>query len=211
VQYMANPSTSQVRDAMTGGRLGMIATPRQRQKVPTDATWIADNGCFGTGYPGDAEFLAWLDHFTAEERSRCLFAVAPDVLGDADATAIRSEPFLTSIPALGYRVGYVGQDGATRKTIPWDRIDALFLGGSTDWKLGPSARVLVAEARRRGKHVHMGRVNSQRRLVYAATIGCHSVDGTYLAFGPDLLLPRVLGWLDQLDTPTLMGPDEVNP
>jgi hypothetical protein len=27
-------------------------------------------------------------------------------------------------------------------------------------------------------------------------MGCHSVDGTYLTFGPDTNLPKLLGWLD---------------
>jgi hypothetical protein len=41
----------------------------------------------------------------------------------------------------------------------------------------------------------MGRVNSLRRLRYAHSIGCHSVDGTHLAYGPDRKLPELLGWL----------------
>jgi hypothetical protein len=38
-------------------------------------------------------------------------------------------------------------------------------------------------------------VNSLRRLRHAAAIGCHSVDGTYLAYGPDRNLPTLLRWL----------------
>jgi hypothetical protein len=34
-----------------------------------------------------------------------------------------------------------------------------------------------------------------RRLHYAASISCHSVDGTHLAFGRDRNLPQLLGWL----------------
>lgn len=50
----------------------------------------------------------------------------------------------------------------------------------------------------------MGRVNSGRRLRTAAWFGADSVDGTYLAFGPDTNLPRIQGWLDHLRTnPTL--------
>lgn len=56
---------------------------------------------------------------------------------------------------------------------------------------------LVAAAKRRGKHVHMGRVNSRRRWSYAEHIGCDSVDGTFLAFGPDANLPRLTGWITQ--------------
>ena len=36
----------------------------------------------------------------------------------------------------------------------------------------------MAEAKRRRKWVHMGRVNSERRIRYAASIGCDSIDGT---------------------------------
>ena len=71
----------------------------------------------------------------------------------------------------------------------------LFLGGSTDWKLGPAARALTAEAKRRGKRVHMGRVNSLKRLRYADAIGCDSADGTCLTYAPDANLPRLLAWL----------------
>jgi hypothetical protein len=46
----------------------------------------------------------------------------------------------------------------------------------------------------------MGRVNSLKRLRYAEMIGCDSVDGTYLTFAPDENLPRLLGWLRDLDT-----------
>jgi hypothetical protein len=79
--------------------------------------------------------------------------------------------------------------------MPWPWFDVLFLGGSTAWKLGPAARRLTAEAKARGKRVHMGRVNSLRRLRYADATGCDSADGTFLAFGPDVNLPALLGWL----------------
>lgn len=51
--------------------------------------------------------------------------------------------------------------------------------------------------------MHMGRVNSERRLRYADAIGCDSADGTYLAFGPDVNLPDVLAWLRVVDHPTM--------
>jgi hypothetical protein len=58
-------------------------------------------------------------------------------------------------------------------------LGALFIGGATDqFKLGPEVEAIVAEARARNVWVHMGRVNSLRRLAYAASIGCDSVDGT---------------------------------
>lgn len=173
----------------------MIATPKQGQAIPPHAVWCADNGCFGKGYPGDEDWFAWLQSFTAEERARCVFAVAPDVVADAAATLERSLPWLPRIRDLGYPAAFVAQDGLEDLEVPWDAFDVLFIGGSTEWKLGSHARAFAIGAKARGKHVHMGRVNSERRLRYAHHIGCDSVDGTYIAFGPDLNLPDVLAWV----------------
>ena len=103
------------------------------------------------------------------------------------------------------RPALVAQDGLTIDACPWADIDALFIGGTTAWKLGPQARALVAVAKMRGKHIHMGRVNSERRYRYAAAIGCDSADGTYLTFGPDRNLPNLLAWTRLADQPALTG------
>ena len=118
------------------------------------------------------------------------------VLGDAAATIERSARFVYRVRAwFGLPVALVAQDGLERLDVPWPWFDVLFLGGSTDWKLGPAARALTAEAKRRGKRVHMGRVNSLKRLRYADAIGCDSTDGTCLTYAPDANLPRLLAWL----------------
>lgn len=195
MRYFANPSTPRVREAMTSGRLSMIATPKQGNALPDGVEWCADNGCFGKGYPGDDRWFAWLQSYTPEQVARCRFAVAPDVVGDAWRSHFRSAPWLDKIRELGYPAAYVAQNGLENLPVPWNDFDVLFIGGDTEWKLGPHARRLVAEAKARGKWVHMGRVNSERRLQYAAAIGCDSADGTFIAFGPDQNLPRVMAWL----------------
>ena len=177
---------------MRDGLLGIIDTPQRWGKRPDGVTWAADNGCFGKGYPGDEKWLNWLD---GNDPADCLFATAPDVVVDAAATLERSAPHLPAIRALGYPAALVAQDGLEHLPVPWDDFDALFIGGSTEWKLGLHAATLAAAARRRGKYVHMGRVNSLRRYKYAEHIGCHSVDGTYLTFGPDKNLPKLLSWV----------------
>jgi hypothetical protein len=185
---------------MASGLLSMIATPAQGNPVPDGVEWCADNGCFGKGYPGDDKWLAWLGSYTPEQISRCRFATAPDVVGDAAATLARSLPFLPQIRALGYPAAFVAQDGIENTGVPWDEFDALFIGGSTEWKLGPHVPPLVTEAKRRGKWVHMGRVNSQKRLEYAQHIGCDSADGTRLIFSPTKNLADVLSWLRKVNT-----------
>lgn len=119
-----------------------------------------------------------------------------NVVGDAQATLLRSRPLLPSIREAGCPAALVAQDGLTSARTPWDEFDVLFLGGGTDWKLGEAAKELTEEAISRGKPVHMGRVNSKKRWKYAESIGCSSADGTYLTFGPDINLPRLLRWFD---------------
>lgn len=184
---------------MLKGLLGQIVTPAAGNRV-LGVEWIADNAVFADKYPGDEAYLAWLARLP--HRELCRFAVAPDVVGDHDATLARSLPMLARIREL-VPVAFVAQNGATVDTVPWEQFDALFIGGDTAWKLGPEARGLIAEAKATGKWAHMGRVNSGGRLQRAADSGCDSVDGTYLAFGPDTNLPKVLRWLRVVNAPAL--------
>ena len=200
MRYYATASGALVKQAMSDGLLGCILTPRNSTHPTADL--IADNGCFGKTYVGDDAWLAWVGRLDA---SRVVFATAPDVVADWDATLERSRPFLPRLRAMHVPAALVAQDGATPDTVPWDDIDALFIGGSTAWKMGDDALACVGAAKDRGKHVHMGRVNTLSRLRYAAAIGCDSVDGTYLAFGPDVNLPRLLGFLRAAEHPILEG------
>jgi len=182
---------------MQAGQLGAMMTPDQGYAKThfDDITWAADNGCYTNPDRSLASYLRFLAGFSRQAKQRCLFATALDVVGDHAATRRRSMPCLTPIRNLGYAVAYVAQDGieAGDRLIPWDQIDALFIGGTTDWKLSAEAKAVALRARSRGKWVHMGRVNSWRRYTYAATF-CDSADGTFIAFGPDRNLPQVIGW-----------------
>lgn len=206
--FLANPCGPEVVDQMNAGVLGYIDTPAQGNRRPDGVTWAADNGCFSDKWD-EATWWKFLED-NAPDADTCLFAVAPDVVGDAFATTILFRKWGRRIRALGYPVAYVAQDGLEHLRgrtaadgltfpVPWADFDCLFIGGSTEWKLGPEARAIVAEAKAHGKWIHMGRVNSERRWKYADAIGCDSVDGTFLAFGPHANLPELLGWLRELD------------
>lgn len=205
--YFANPCGPNVVAAMANGRLGLIDTPSQGNVASTNAAhaagavWCADNGAFSDNFD-EARWWAFLRR-NAHRASTCRFAVAPDCVSDAVATLARSLPWLPRIRSLGYPVAFAAQDGLERLDVPWDQFDVLFIGGSTEWKLGAHARAMVATAKAAGKWVHMGRVNSARRYRYAEYIGCDSADGTFLTYGPDQLLPRLLSW----DIPTLWEPE----
>lgn len=186
-----------LRPYLDAGTIGVLATPNIGNYRDPSWTWAADSGCFNRDtYKGDDAYVAWL---AAQDRTRCLFATAPDVVGDWAATAALAVGWLPRIRALGYQAAVVLQDGATSATVPWDDIDWVFVGGSDEWKLGGCDHLIV-EALGRGKRVHVGRVNSSRRFERFAHMGVDSVDGTYLAFGPDVNLPKLLSWVRKVDT-----------
>lgn len=200
--YFVNPTKNAVAH-MEAGTVGFIATPRQGQIPPPGVTWCLDNNCFGKEEFNEDKWWSWLQD-PRLDRPSCLFATAPDVVGDAEATLERSLPWLPRIRSLGYPVAYVLQDGSDQHPPPWDDFDVLFVGGTTEFKLGQVAREYVKEAKLRGMFVHMGRVNSLKRLRYAEFIGVDSADGTVLTFGPDRRLPEVLGWVHTLKHHTPM-------
>jgi hypothetical protein len=99
----------------------MIVTPKRRNRLRHGVTWCFDSGCgptksgeVGSEYPGDKAFLTMLGRL-ADCQADCLFAVAPDVLGDAEATLARSFPMLPKIRALGYSAVYVAQRNPNRR------------------------------------------------------------------------------------------------
>lgn len=201
--YFANPCGDAVTTAMLDGRLGFIDTPAQGNKRPEGVTWCADNGCYSDKFDEAKWWRFLVANAVASET--CLFAVAPDVVGDAAATLGRSLPWLPKIRSLGYPVAFVAQDGFEHINVPWDDFDCLFIGGTDTFKLGPLGRAAVRQAKARGKWVHMGRVNSNKRWLYADAIGCDSVDGTYLTRGPDINLPKLLAWTRNNDQAALFG------
>ena len=179
--------------------LGWMLTPMMGNRPDLEGSiWGADNGCFSAPHKFVLdEYLNWLGE-RSRWHERCLFATAPDVVGDAKATMAKSLPVLPQLREMGYRAALVAQDGLEDMEVPWDAFDCLFVGGSTAWKLGESAYRLAAEADRRGKWTHMGRVNSLRRLKACAVAGYDSADGTYVAFGPDINVLRVQAWMSTL-------------
>lgn len=200
--YLATPNTQEVRETIAAGRLGAMLTPDSWSTINEPSSkrfpWVGlDNGCFSDKWDEDR----WKDWLT-EMRPRlpeCLFAVVPDVVADHDATLARWEQYVGIVKDAGYPAAFVIQDGCDGMDMPWRDLDAVFVGGSTEYKLSEQAWELVGRANRRGIWTHMGRVNSFNRIRRCAAAGVKSVDGSYLAFGPDTNLPKLLAWLDWLN------------
>lgn len=191
VIYLTGGGGSSARTA--GTRIGLMVQPgnSMHNQIPHFFCHAADTGCFKGNFDPDY-WLEWLD--TKIPSDRCLFATAPDVLGDPVATWERSAPFLAVIRDLGFPAALVAQDGLVDP--PWETFDCLFVGGTDNWKLTEGAYQLAAEAKRRGKWTHLGRVNSRKRYLAAKASGFYdSADGNFVGFAPIDNLRQVEDWL----------------
>ena len=141
-----------------------------------DARFAIDNGSFGKfNLEG---FLRILEKHK-ERRDLCRFVALPDVVASARRTL---EAFDHWYPKLdGWPRALVAQDGIENLPIPWALIDAVFIGGSTKFKLSTDAADVIRTAKICGKWVHVGRVNTPGRLEYVEELGADSMDGTGLA------------------------------
>jgi hypothetical protein len=184
-------------------RLGHLLTPNNRNGIAsllkTGLLWAADNGAFaGFDVPRFRRLLRRI-----AGKPRCLFVVCPDVVGNARATLELFWVWHPEVEIAG-PTAFVGQDGAEDLALPWKYFSTFFIGGSTRWKLSQAAADLAREAKRRGKHVHMGRVNSRRRMQSALDIGCDSIDGSSASMYGDKYIHKYLLWLNQLDKQRVM-------
>lgn len=174
--------------------LGRLVQPRHYWRIEDTARsgvpWAADNDAFNSFDPEAFERML----AACSGLPGCLFVAAPDVVGDWPRTLRQYGEWAPAIREAGLPVAVILQDGLGEPAeVPRDA-DAVFVGGTDGFKLGPEAHAAVADAKRRGKWAHMGRVNSRRRVGYAATIGCDSFDGTQFSRWRDRWLDVGLGW-----------------
>lgn len=179
--------------------IGRLITPRHVNNLAGTVSrghpWAADSDGFRGVHLGRYHKMLSL---LAENHDGCVFVAAPDKITDAEETTWLFYKWYQHIRDLGLPVAYVLQDGVTASSVPWDECQALFVGGSTDFKLGRDAARLVQIAKSSGKWVHMGRVNSYERAMYAKSIGCDSFDGSKWGRWPDKHIEELVMILNEV-------------
>jgi hypothetical protein len=141
-----------------------------------EARFAIDNGAYSDFSP--SRFRNLLARHEAR-RHLCRFVAAPDVVASARRTLELFDCWYEDINQ--WPLALVAQDGLEDLTIPWRMISAVFIGGTTRWKLSGAARDVIKAAQALGKWTHAGRVNTPARFEYFETLGVDSVDGTKLA------------------------------
>ena len=211
MMLLVSGATATVRRYASHPMLGRLIQPRSGNDIGEIAScgmrWAADNDCF-QGL-NERAYTAMLNQFALVDRSRLLFVTAPDVVADKRATLALFASWQSRLEMRQLPIAFVAQDELVPDEVPWLSIDALFIGGSTAWKLSHAVDWLIASAQQRGVWVHIGRVNSRRRLSHFDAIGADSFDGTQFSMYPDTYIPRCLARLEYHQHP-LGGSDDTN-
>jgi hypothetical protein len=183
--------------------VGRLVSPRSGNRIRPGERWAADNDVLRAWDEG--RYLRMLNRL--DGAPGCLFVAVPDVvrivdgmpIGDARAKLDRFWQWRWEVAGRGFPPALVGQDGLEDLDVPWEAFDCLFVGGSTAWKLSDAAADLAYEARRRGKWIHVGRCNSQKRMRNIRLMQADSYDGTGYSMFPDKYLARDLPVLARLN------------
>lgn len=154
-----------------------LFTPLTRFK-PQDETgrFAIDNGAFSRFDANAFESLLAREY---HRKDLCRFVAVPDVVGSARRTLEVFDNWYDKL--CMWPLALVAQDGQEDLEIPWKLIDAVFIGGTTKWKLSTQAAAIVKAANAMGTWVHVGRINTPGRFEYFEKLGADSMDGTGLS------------------------------
>lgn len=105
--------------------------------------------------------------------------VIPDIVGGGLRSLEYSLAWLEQLRGLPTRLLIAVQDGMTPNDVRayLNPSVGIFIGGSTEWKVATAGQWGTL-SRRRNCYLHVGRVNSARRISICAAAGANSFDGS---------------------------------
>lgn len=164
------------------GRLGHLYSPRAQRGPWPWLPYALDNGAFSAWDQGSNTWdeskwseQAWreLVVWATGQTQRALWAIVPDVPGNAAATLERWPRFASSLGSIPRAIAV--QDGMTPENVRAlsPAADVVAVGGSTEWKWAT-----VEMWARAFPRVHVLRCNSPAKLDMLDALGVESCDGT---------------------------------
>lgn len=178
IAYASRTGTKRNLDAMrqNGWRLLVSAKGVLRTE---GFKYCLDNGAwsaFTSGQPFDDYAFQKAFELLGEAAD---FVVVPDIVCGGLASLEFSLKWLDRLQGSPAKLLIATQNGIKPDDVREYLSPAvgLFVGGDTSWKL-KSVHSWSVLARRRNCHLHVGRVNSAKRIDLCARAGAHSVDGT---------------------------------
>lgn len=157
---------------------GQLLTPLTKYRRCEDVFGIDNGGFTGAKIEGFTKLIK--NQF--EFRDQCLFAAVPDKIADHKESLSMWNDYQHI--ADGYKKAFVVQDGFDE--FP-SNADAMFLGGSTEFKDSAESDGIVKFALNNDMHVHIGRVNTIERFYHFHELGAHTCDGSGISMYDHML------------------------
>lgn len=154
---------------------GQLLTPLTGYRLAENVSFGVDNG----GYTRQdmPRFIATVEK-ARPHKARCKFVVMPDVPGSAIRTAELFAEFSQQFSDMPLALAI--QDGIESIEIPWGKLSAVFVAGTTDWRYKDYAKHVIAAAKWRGLWVHVGRVSNPEQWEKYRKMGADSGDSSAL-------------------------------
>ena len=150
------------------------------QKLQTHGFQYAlDNGAWSSFQNGLPFNVHEFEKAVTKLGDNAEFIVVPDIVEGGLESLRFSESWLPTLDGIGKRRLIAVQDGMTTADVEpiLSTEIGIFIGGSTEFKentMPEWGRV----CRDKNAYLHVGRVNSRRRIKLCATCGVHSFDGS---------------------------------
>src|SRR5262245_2157471 len=177
IGYASRTGTRKNLDALRAAGWRLLVTP---VCLRTEGmSYALDNGAWSAyqrGVPWDADaFLRAVGQLGMGAD----FVIVPDVVGDGMASLARSRTWLPFLVGRTRLLLVAVQDGMREPDVApvLGQTVGLFVGGTTAWKLATLGQWGELAARV-GCYLHVGRVNTQRRIARCHAAGAQSFDGT---------------------------------
>jgi len=163
--------------------LGMLYTP-ESWRTPF-CPYACDNGVFAAWTKGKVwdeamhcAYLGMLDKVSTQDRQP-EWVLLPDAVADWSRTVELASLYLPLLRGRGLNVAIALQDGCDFAQVLDFSPDWVFVAGSTAWKES-NIHAATEFFHPLGIRVHVGRVNTRRRLRLCQSAGVDSADGTTL-------------------------------
>lgn len=154
------------------GLIGHLFSPGSQRGPFPFCKYAFDNGVFAKGNDWDSAVWVKMLEWGKLSGQSPIWNLVPDAVGDRDATLRKWDEFSPVARQYGWPLAFAVQDGMAERDVPPDAA-VVFVGGSTEWKWDTYRDWCSAFPR-----VHIGRVNTYRRLFDCHDAGAESIDGT---------------------------------
>ncbi len=191
------PQVAQAKEQIDS--VGMLLSPAS-WRTP-HCPYACDNDVFTNWQKGrvwgqemHCAWLEMLDKIPADNPP--MWILLPDAVADWPRTVELASLYLPVLRQRGLPVALALQDRCDFEQVADFSPNWVFVAGSTEWKEA-NMHAICDYFKPRGIPVHVGRVNTMRRIWLCMSAGADSCDGTTLNKFPEKNLPRLARALKQ--------------